>query len=252
MRGSVLIIESNVELGETLRDLVASAGHEAVHTEGGQAGLLLVARARWDVVLLSLRTRDLAGEAVARVLGDLGTPAVVVLSASASGTWRAEAFAAGATACLSKPFRPESLLALLEALFSGTLRGPAPPGDVRTLGAADLERVRAMSDDELDALPFGLLRVDAQGTITAYNAFEARTAGYARSDVVGRRFSDVAPCVMVKEFAGAIERGFAERRLDRVLRFIFPVHEAECIVNVRLFYDERRDQTWIFVTRRRD
>ena len=118
--------------------------------------------------------------------------------------------------------------------------GCRPPGR--------LEELRA----ELDALPFGLLRVDAQGTITAYNAFEARTAGHARSNVVGRRFSDVAPCMMVKEFAGAIERGFAERRLDRVLRYIFPVHEAECIVSVRLFYDERREQTWIFVTRRRD
>lgn len=250
MRGRILLIEGDDELAATLEQLLTAAGHEVARTPSGRVGLMLAAGARRDVVLLGLRAQELAGEAVARVLGDLGSAALVVLSARASHDWRADAFAAGATACLSKPFDPGTLLRLIDALLAGAQRGPGPPGDVRALGAEDLERIRRMSDEELDALSFGLMRLDARGVITAYNAFEGRVAGHAPATVIGRRFGDLAPCAMVQEFVGAFQQGFEERRLDRVLRYVFPVHQASCIVSVRLFYDEPREQMWLFVTRR--
>jgi len=121
---------------------------------------------------------------------------------------------------------------------------------VRQLGDEDLGRIREMSAVDLDALPFGVIRVDKHGVITAYNAFESHAAG-REARVVGTRFAELAPCAMVKQFAGVIEQGFVEQRLDRVLRFTFPVREADCIVSVRLFHDAALNQVWTFVTRRR-
>lgn len=250
MRGRILLIEGDDELGATIEQLLASAGHEVERTPSGRAGLMLAADARWDVVLLGLRSQEVAGKAVARVVGDLWGAALVVMSARPVEDWRCDAFDAGATACLSKPFDPRALLLLMDALLAGAARGVDLPGDVRALRAEDLERISRMSDDELDALPFGLMRIDSAGAITAYNAFEGRVAGFVPSTIVGRSLRELAPCTMVQEFIDAVEQGFEDQRLDRVLRFVFPVHQASCVVNVRLYYDESSAQMWLFVTRR--
>lgn len=146
--GRILIIESDDRLAETLEELLVSAGHEVSRTGSGRTGLMLAARTSWDVALLGLRSDELAGQGVLRVLNDLSGVPVVVMSASAAPGWRREAFDAGAAACVDKPFQPRTLLALIDAIRAGGPRELGPPGDVRQLGAEDLDRIRRMSHSQ--------------------------------------------------------------------------------------------------------
>jgi photoactive yellow protein len=64
----------------------------------------------------------------------------------------------------------------------------------------------ALSAEEIDGLPFGLIAVDAAGTIEQYNTFESRLARLSKDRVIGRNFfRDVAPCTAVRDFQGRFE-----------------------------------------------
>ena len=66
-----------------------------------------------------------------------------------------------------------------------------------------LQRVAEMSSDEVDALPFGAIVIDASGTIIRYNQFEARLSNLDANRVIGKNFfRDIAPCTAVSAFEG--------------------------------------------------
>ena len=47
----------------------------------------------------------------------------------------------------------------------------------------------------LDALEFGVIGMNLDGVVTAYNSYESRMAGLSRARVVGKHFfTEVAPC----------------------------------------------------------
>ena len=80
------------------------------------------------------------------------------------------------------------------------------------MDVVDAQRILGLREDEIDALPFGLIGVDADGTIEQYNAYESRLARLSKDRVLGRNFfTEVAPCTAVKEFQGRFERFAAER-----------------------------------------
>jgi photoactive yellow protein len=247
----ILIVEDDESVGAVLQDLLELEGYEVTLTASGLRGALLAARELFDIILLDVDIYDLSGMAVQRIVRDLGDTAVIVMSAE-SGNWQREAFRAGATACLPKPFGLAALLSLIRFLLSGERPPPGGINDIRALSAEDLRRIQRMSPAELDALPFGLIRVDARGIVTAYNAYESEAMGYSPAVVLGMKFSDLAPCMAVKDFVSACEEGYRVGRLDRVLRFIFPHGPARSVVSVRLYYDDRTAQLWIFVSRRRE
>jgi photoactive yellow protein len=79
------------------------------------------------------------------------------------------------------------------------------------MDVVDAQRILGLREDEIDALPFGLIGVDADGTIEQYNAYESRLSRLSKDRVLGRNFfTEVAPCTAVKEFQGRFERFAAE------------------------------------------
>ncbi|HEX3464595.1 MAG TPA: PAS domain-containing protein [Candidatus Elarobacter sp.] len=79
------------------------------------------------------------------------------------------------------------------------------------MDGTDAERILGLGEDEIDALPFGLIAVDAAGTIRRYNAYESRLSRLSKDRVLGRNFfTEIAPCTAVKEFQGRFERFAAE------------------------------------------
>lgn len=67
------------------------------------------------------------------------------------------------------------------------------------------------ADDELDALPFGVICLDDEGTILRYNLYESRFARLDRNTVIGKNFfAEVAPCTRTEDFEGRF-RAFASR-----------------------------------------
>ena len=84
------------------------------------------------------------------------------------------------------------------------------------------------SDAELDALPFGVIALDEEGTILRYNLYESRFARLDRNQVVGRNFfSEVARCTRGEAFEGrfrtfvAAGSGGASGAAAGTLRFQF-------------------------------
>lgn len=246
----VLLLEDDPDLAEAVEMLLEGDGYEVVITPDGAEALVLAAQQRFDVAIADLQVETLSGAAVWRVLGDLAPIPVIAMSAS-STSWQEDAFRVGVSACLPKPFDADALVALVRSVVLGARSHPAGPGDVASLSDDDLQRLRAMSEEEKDRLPYGLIRVDDEGIIVGFNDYEAEASGFARDDVIGRPFSEVAPCVKVKKLADALDAAIEKPLEPHVVRFRFPRRGAVALVTVRAFYDEAHGQLWVFVSQRR-
>jgi photoactive yellow protein len=61
----------------------------------------------------------------------------------------------------------------------------------------------SLTQEEVDALPFGVIGLDPEGTILTYNKAESSLSGLDPQRVVGRNFfQQIAPCTNIREFAG--------------------------------------------------
>jgi photoactive yellow protein len=91
-----------------------------------------------------------------------------------------------------------------------------------------------LSGDVLDALPFGLVVMDRDGVVLAYNRVESRQSGLDPSRVVGRRFfTDVGPCCNNAAVAGRYETA---DELDVVLDYVFAFRLRHVPVRIRLLH----------------
>lgn len=105
-----------------------------------------------------------------------------------------------------------------------------------------------ISDDELNRLPFGIVKVDGSGRVLIYNRFESKMSGKSAEQVIGRNFfHEIAPCTAVKEFEGRFSARMVAGLLNEHFDFVFPF--ASGIRNVRIHMLNSPDgNAWIFVT----
>ncbi len=95
---------------------------------------------------------------------------------------------------------------------------------METEGPVDaLERLAALTQEEVDELPYGFVVLDGEGKILLYNRYESRLSRIAPERVIGKNFfKDVAPCTRVEAFYGRfkqlVER---EERTHDAFRFRF-------------------------------
>jgi photoactive yellow protein len=116
------------------------------------------------------------------------------------------------------------------------------------IGRADIERIQSFTENELDALPFGAIRLDRDGQILAFNQAEADLSGRKRENVLGKNFfADVAPCTNVQEFAGKFREGVGTGKLHTVFPYVFDYEMDPRNVWVTLFYSNETDTAWVFV-----
>jgi photoactive yellow protein len=103
---------------------------------------------------------------------------------------------------------------------------------------------------DIDALPFGAIQLDRDGTVLAYNRFEADLASRRKEDVVGKNFfREVAPCTRVKKFFGAFEEGIERHLLNEVFDFVFQFPSGAREVRIRMIYSASPTPgVWIFTT----
>ena len=108
--------------------------------------------------------------------------------------------------------------------------------------------IDSMDQEELDALPQGVIQLDAEGTVLQYNLYEARLASLTKDKVVGKNFfKQVAPCTDVQEFYGRFREGVAAGKLHCKFRYHFSFKRNPLDVTVTLFYSERSKTVWVFV-----
>ena len=116
------------------------------------------------------------------------------------------------------------------------------------LSRAEMQGVEGLSENELNALPFGAIKLDREGVIQAFNAYESRLTGRAADRVLGRNFfTEVAPCTNVQAFAGKFREGVQRGDLHEVFPYRFDFEMAPRDVTVTLFYSRITDAAWVFV-----
>ncbi len=98
---------------------------------------------------------------------------------------------------------------------------------------AELDRC---SSEELDALDFGVIGIDAAGVVQRYNSFESKAAGLSSQRVLGQPlFTVVAPCMnnfmVAQRFEDALASGEA---LDATIDYVLTLRMRPVKVKLRL------------------
>ena len=128
----VLVIDDDAQARALVAAILESEGYEVRGATGGVEGLTLADTEPPDVVLLDLQMPGMNGYEVCRVLRQgpkTRRIPVVMVTVSDDPHLNREAYAAGAHACVPKPFRKEGLIAVIEAALArgrGTKKRAGP------------------------------------------------------------------------------------------------------------------------------
>jgi DNA-binding NtrC family response regulator len=127
---TILIVDDDRALRESLAETVAGLGHRPLCAASGQEALALLERETVDAVLLDLRMPEMDGIEVLRRLGENPKrPPVVILTAFASAANTIEAMRLGAFDHLTKPIGRDDLDALLQRVMARGLIARAADAD---------------------------------------------------------------------------------------------------------------------------
>lgn len=130
MYASVLLLEDDLLLGETLTDLLEEEGYEVRLCRNGQEALDATYGKRYDLYLLDINVPQIDGITLLSELRDAddATPAIFLTSYTEKAK-RQEGFSSGADDYITKPFDNDELLWRIEALLRRS--GRCEPGNGR-------------------------------------------------------------------------------------------------------------------------
>jgi DNA-binding response OmpR family regulator len=124
----ILLLDDELEMRSTLRDRLILEGYDVQTAPDGRLGLKLYHERPVDLVITDVLMPEMDGLEVIRAL--CGTPSPPLIIAMSGGGSRdldflVEATEFGATRILSKPFRLEEFVALVNGLLSSIPNPPA-------------------------------------------------------------------------------------------------------------------------------
>ena len=136
----LLIVEDEVRLADTLRQLLHRQGYTADVCHDGVSGLDNALTGIYDLMVLDVMLPGLNGFQVARKLRDAGvTTPILMLTAKSDLSDRVHGLDCGADYYLTKPFEPEELLACVRTLLRRS-GGQLQESDTLIWGDLSLER----------------------------------------------------------------------------------------------------------------
>ena len=123
--------------------------------------------------------------------------------------------------------------------------------DIVRFGQEDIDNaLQKMSDEDLDGLAFGAIKLDGKGTILQYNAAEGAITGRDPGEVVGKNFfTEVAPCTNQPDFQGRFQKGVDSGELNDLFEYTFDYKMAPTKVKVHMKKAITDDSYWVFVKR---
>jgi photoactive yellow protein len=116
--------------------------------------------------------------------------------------------------------------------------------------APDLvSQIERLQPEQIDALPYGSIRLDPALRVTFYSRAEAELSGYAERPAIGRIFfSEIAPCMSSAEFLGRIEAARAKGKLDLEFTWIGDFSDPDRELQVRVL-SGTDGGVWLFLKR---
>lgn len=140
-----------------------------------------------------------------------------------------------------------------EVLQVGTPDGIVTHGIcARCAGESGFLEVLSLPDADvsiLDRLPFGVIRLDASGRVTAYNQRESQMTNRTPESVLGRLFfTEVAPCAGVKAFQGTVETLRRSQLSDTTeFEFVFEFDHGSVLVLIQAIYNKISDTVTLII-----
>ncbi|ABE40562.1 hypothetical protein RPD_3338 [Rhodopseudomonas palustris BisB5] len=112
---------------------------------------------------------------------------------------------------------------------------------------SDLARtIEQLAPEQIDALPFGVIKLDGNGIVTVFNRTEAIESGYKSRPALGLDFFlQVAPCMGQPEFRGRIEQARQLGRVDIELGWVGDFSDINRSLQVRI-QSASDGSLWIF------
>ena len=116
--GSVLLVEDNLRVSDELSLVLTTAGYATRCAYDGEHMRALLSITTPDVVMLDLNLPSEDGISLCKWLRDIHPfMGIVMLTARVMGSERTEGYQAGADVYLTKPTRPEEILAVIRNLM---------------------------------------------------------------------------------------------------------------------------------------
>ncbi|MFQ3620585.1 MAG: photoactive yellow protein [Spirochaetales bacterium] len=110
--------------------------------------------------------------------------------------------------------------------------------------------ISKMSNDEVDKLAFGAIKLDKTGKILSYNKTEGDITGRKPEEVIGKNFfTEVAPCTNQPEFYGKFKEGVSKGELNVLFEYIFDYKMKPTKVKVHMMKSLVDESYFIFVKR---
>lgn len=132
---TILLVEDEVTLSETLRYNLEHEGYSVVVASDGVQGLELARQERPDLLILDVMLPRLDGFSVCRILRQESDVPILMLTARQDEVDRIAGLELGADDYVSKPFSLGELLARVRALLRRADRQPAGSREVLDAGA---------------------------------------------------------------------------------------------------------------------
>jgi photoactive yellow protein len=108
------------------------------------------------------------------------------------------------------------------------------------------ETLEAVDNQYFDDLDFGVIKMDRQGSIKAYNKCEANLAANDQQEVLGKNFfTQVAPCT--NNFMVAERYSKFEEDLDELVDYVFTYRIKPTPVTLRLLASSSSDNQYLIV-----
>ena len=112
-----------------------------------------------------------------------------------------------------------------------------------------MRKLPQMDRSAADALPYGAIKVDDEGTIELYNKWESDLAGVPVSSAEGKNFfTQIAPCTNNRLVRGRFKDGEATGEMDFELKYTFTYKMKPTNVKLRAVKDPVSKSNWIFVS----
>jgi two-component system KDP operon response regulator KdpE len=162
----ILLVEDDVALRNSVRQILERNGYEVRVAPDGAAGVRELQSATYEAVLLDIGLPFVDGWKILDSIEGKRLPSVIVISARGEERDKVRALDLGADDYLAKPFGAEELLARIRAVLRRAQPAPGPRRIVRTAGVTiDLGGQSVLRDGaeiRLSPTEYGLLSVLAQ------------------------------------------------------------------------------------------
>jgi photoactive yellow protein len=108
-----------------------------------------------------------------------------------------------------------------------------------------LQSLESMNQQAMDDLDFGVIRMDRNGKIKAYNTYELNLSGNHLEEVLGKHFfKQVAPCT--NNFMVA-EKYHTDQHLDEEIDYIFTYRMQPTKVKLRMLAEPGLEHQYLLV-----